>query len=211
MTGLNFTQLKEKYKEKLRQNIWYHATTEDCLESLEKGILVNFNKGKELDFGQGFYLTPDLDMAIRYIESMIKYKKEVAKQFSFSEAELTPVIVEYEFQDCVPADYFENNAYKTTCFPSFSSDFAEFILKNRIESSKQVHDYQLIYGVMSDSNPLVLVPQVKNKFITKDEFIREITSRTMSTRQLSIHSQEICDKLVKKDTHYIKEGVVKYV
>ena len=121
MAGVNFVDLKEKYKKILRGHTWYHATTLDCVKSLKQGIIVDYNKGKELDFGQGFYLAPDLEMATRYIKTMVGYKQE-ATQFSFSEEELTPVIMEYEFENGVPADYFENDLYKTTCFPSFSPE-----------------------------------------------------------------------------------------
>ncbi|MBE1554860.1 hypothetical protein H4683_001938 [Filibacter limicola] len=74
-----------------------------------------------------------------------------------------------------------------------------------------MHDYDLIYGVMSDSNPNILVPQIKRKAITEEFFINEITKNTTSTRQVSVHNQTICDKLVMKAVHYVKEGVVKHV
>ncbi len=62
--GMEFANLKEKYKKILRSNRWYHGTSLESLESLwQKGPLVNHNIGKELDFGHGFYLAPDLEMA----------------------------------------------------------------------------------------------------------------------------------------------------
>ncbi|WP_025783035.1 DUF3990 domain-containing protein [Sporosarcina sp. D27] len=210
--GTEFITLKEKYKKILRNNCWYHGTTLDSLNNLKlKGPLVNHNIGKELDFGHGFYLAPDLEMAKRYTETMIGYMKEMGNQFPFTEDELTPIVIEYELIDPIAESFFIAPDVKTTCFPSYSEDFALFILENRLNPQKKMHDYDLIYGVMSDSNPNILVPQFKGKLITKEQFVDEITKKTTSTRQLSVHNQVICDKLVMKAVHYVKEGVVKHV
>lgn len=210
--GSDYSLLKEKHKKKLRQRTWYHGTSLASVASLEStGPLVNFNKGNELDFGHGFYLAPDLNMAKRYIETMVSYKEELQDQFPFSDDELTPVIIEYEFSELVPEDYFMDSSYITTCFPDYSEEFAKFILRNRLLPNEITHSNDLIFGVMSDGNPNKLVPLVKAGTISEDDFISEIIGKTVSTRQLSVHNQSICDNLVMKAIHYVKEGVVKHV
>lgn len=210
--GIEYTSLKEKYKKKLRNSSWYHGTSLAALKSLEsKGPLADYNKGKELDFGHGFYLAPDLEMAKRYIEYMISSMKEMEDQFPFSDEDLTPIVIEYNLSDPIVEDYFKDPSYKTISFPNYSEDFARFILHNRLHPNESIHNFDLIYGVMSDSNPNILVPQVKRENLSEEEFVEQITKKTTSTRQLSIHNQSICDKLIMKAIHYVKEGVVRHV
>ena len=52
-----------KQEKQLGQTQWFHATLLRHLESLKKGIDVKFNLGSELDFGPGFYITPDFEQA----------------------------------------------------------------------------------------------------------------------------------------------------
>ena len=52
-------ELTTKQEKQLGQTQWFHATLLKHLESLKKGIDVQFNLGSELDFGPGFYITPD--------------------------------------------------------------------------------------------------------------------------------------------------------
>lgn len=210
--GTEYSLLKEKHRKKLKQRTWYHGTTLSSLESLEStGPLVKYNKGNELDFGPGFYLAPDLNMAKRYITTMIGYKEELQDSFHFSEEELTPIVIEYDFSDRVPEEYFLDSAHIATCFPNYSEELAKFILQNRLSPNEINHNYDLIFGVMSDSNPNILVPLVRGGNITEADFIKRIVGSPSSTRQLSVHNQSICDNLVMRAIHYIKEGVVKHV
>ena len=49
-------ELTDKIKRVLSSDKWYHATTIDNYNSIrQKGIIADFNRGKELDFGYGFY------------------------------------------------------------------------------------------------------------------------------------------------------------
>lgn len=206
--GTPFEDLKPKYQKKLRNNSWFHGTSLSNLESLKRRPLVDYNIGKELDFGFGFYLAPNLEMASRYTKNMISYMKDTG--FTFSKDEITPIVIEYELNPDVE-HFFTNPSYKTICFPEFSVDFAKFILSNRLNPDQRNHNFDLIYGVMSDGNPNVLVPLVRRQLKTEEEFVQEIVSKTTSTRQLSVHNQEICDMLILKDVHYVEEGVVKDV
>jgi len=209
--GMEFGEIKDKYKNILRRKSWFHGTSLANLQSfVSNGPLVEHNIGNELDFGYGFYLAPDLRMAERYSKRMIEFMEQTP-QFSYTEEDLTPVVIEFEFPESSPSIFFEDHKFRTTCFPSFDEDFANFILSNRMSPCERVHDYDLIFGVMSDSNPNKLVPQVKSGYISSDDFVQEILKNTTSTRQLSIHNQLICATLVIRNIHYVKEGVVKHV
>lgn len=52
-------ELATKQEKQPGQTQWFHMTLFRHLESLKKGIDVQFNLGSELDFGPGFYITPD--------------------------------------------------------------------------------------------------------------------------------------------------------
>lgn len=62
-----------KQEKQLGQTQWFHATLLRHLESLKKGIDVKFNLGSELDFGPGFYITPDFEQAKNLLTSKLKY------------------------------------------------------------------------------------------------------------------------------------------
>ena len=52
-------ELTIKQEKQLGQTQCFHATLFRHLESLKKGIDVQFNLGSKLDFGPGFYITSD--------------------------------------------------------------------------------------------------------------------------------------------------------
>lgn len=83
--------MKEKTRNYLKNNKWYHATTLDCWENIcELGIIAEYNKetSKDLDFGYGFYLTNTQEKAEEYINRLINSKLVNENQ---------AVIIEFEF------------------------------------------------------------------------------------------------------------------
>lgn len=65
-------ELTTKQEKQLGQTQWFHATLLRHLESLKKGIDVKFNLGSELDFGPGFYITPDFEQARKFINKQVE-------------------------------------------------------------------------------------------------------------------------------------------
>lgn len=63
--------LTTKQENQLRNTRWFHATLLRHLESLKSGIDVKFNLGSELDFGPGFYITPDFEQAKKFINKQV--------------------------------------------------------------------------------------------------------------------------------------------
>lgn len=171
----------------LSQTSWYHATTRSNFENIRShGIIADYNRGRELDFGFGFYLTPSAELAESYI----------ARLLGWAQQEITdvPVIMEYHF---TPIAYFENDLFQTAVFPKFDDEFAQFVFTNRLEcgTQKQQHAYDLIYGVMSDSAPTTLLLSYRAGDISKEDVLEGL-KKSNRMKQLSVHNQELCDALI---------------
>ena len=180
-------EITEKLRRILSAEKWYHATTKENFNSIrEKGIIADFNKGKELDFGYGFYLTTSEKLAESYLCRLYGWLDSASKE--------TLVVMEYTFQ---PLIWFESSLYKTTTFEKFDDAFAEFVFKNRLESksNEQRHNYDVIYGVMSDSLPTQLLLEYRAGEISKEDVMSGL-KKGNSMKQLSIHNQTLCDTLL---------------
>lgn len=172
----------------LSSECWFHATTRSNFENiLKSGILVDYNKGKELDFGYGFYLTTSEELAESYITRLFSWQNEMGNGDN-------PVIMEYKF---LPLNWFENPDFSTKVFPKFDDDFAEFVFSNRLNcnTEKQQHEYDVIYGVMSDSVPTKLLLGYRAGDIEKADVLEGL-KKGNSMKQLSLHKQELCDSIV---------------
>lgn len=151
-------ELSNKLIKILSSNKWYHATTLSNYKNIRiNGIIADYNRGTELDFGFGFYLTTTEKLAENYISRIPTMKEEDDKK----------VIMEYIFK---PIDWFESDLYNTAIFDKFDDDFASFVFKNRTESKTNIqrHNYDVVYGVMSDSAPTMLLVKYRANEIDKN-------------------------------------------
>ena len=179
-------ELSPKIQATLSSHKWYHATTKSNYENLLKsGIIADYNRGSELDFGYGFYLTNNEKMAENYISRLFDSLPDEGREIL--------VIMEYEF---CPVDWFLSDDYKSKVFAKFDDEFAEFVFKNRLESAtnKQQHEYDVIYGVMSDSVPTKLLLDFRAGETSK-ELVLEGLKKSTSMKQISIHNQNLCNTL----------------
>lgn len=176
-------EIPQKLQKALASSTWYHGTTLAGYQSLcEKGVIADFNAGSELDFGYGFYLSPTAASAESYISRL------PVQQCGYDPL----VIIEYQLD---PLAWFKSEEYNTLWLPKFNNTFAEFVLANRMDPmSPKPHNYDAIYGVMSDSVPTILIRDYRAKLVTREETILKLQKST-SMKQLSIHSQELCDTL----------------
>lgn len=184
-------EFRNKQIKPLKQNLWYHATTMQHLQSLKNGIQVNYNKDNALDFGAGFYLTPNKEQAENYIQRNMSFEQPDSIFLQSGDYD-TPIIVEYHI-DGLYDIFMENNKYQCNLFPKYDERFATFIFYNRLNGEKQ-HDWDFIYGVQSDSNPEDVIEQYKSGGVDKEEALLELQKST-SSKQLYIGNQEFCDKL----------------
>lgn len=189
-------EITNKVKKYLNNNIWYHGTVSSTWKSFCKnGILADYNKNtsSDLDFGYGFYLAPSKERAERYILDMMK-------NTDFYNDSDEPMILGFEFK---PLVLFESKDYNTKVFDKYNDDFAIFVFENRtmnINGSNQ-HNYDIIFGVMSDSVPTIEIQKYKMGISSKEEVL-EALKKSTSMKQLSLHNQNICD-LIKLNEAYI--------
>lgn len=188
--------VKNKFLKALDQTNWYHATTMQQLDSLKNGINVIYNKGNTLDFGMGFYLTPDFEKAKNYIIRNRVYD-HLDSTFLNKNLDDKPIVVEYEINDLLNI-FYKNKDYKCNLFPKYDERFAKFIFDNRLKPEIKIHTLDFIYGVQSDSNPEEILEQYNNKSISKENAIQELKKST-SDKQLYIGNQSFCNKLKIKD------------
>lgn len=177
-----WANLKPKTQKRLSETSWFHGTTYDqwgniCNTKIQ--VKHNITKSNELDFGYGFYLTDSPTQARDYIWRYIKNGILSNEDF---------IVLEFHF---CPADYLQKN---WLVFESYDNDFAEFIFHNRLENivGSQQHHFDWIYGGMSDSKPTQIMAAYRTGELTKHEAIAEFR-KGISFKQLSIHSQEICN------------------
>lgn len=176
-------ELSTKVKNILSSTHWFHATTKSSFENiLAQGVVADYNRYSELDFGYGFYLTTTEKLAESYISKLLSWADSTDDP---------PVIMEFEMN---PLEWFLNAEYSTAVFPAFDDSFAEFVFNNRMNSStgKQFHDYDAIYGVMSDSVPTKLLLQFRGGEISYEAVIDGL-KKSNSMKQISLHSQHLCD------------------
>ncbi len=190
-------EITAKTRKVLSQNMWYHGTVLSNWNSFcQNGILVDINKDTSdaLDFGYGFYLAPTKERAEHYITSIME-NTDFYKDDDF------PLILGFEF---VPLGWFEKEEYNAKIFRKYDDEFAIFVFENRTENkfgTKQ-HNYDVIYGVMSDSVLSQIVLEYKMGIKTKEEVLESLKKAT-SMKQLSLHNQNLCDIISLKEAYII--------
>lgn len=206
--------MKSKVRKYLSSDKWYHATTLDGFKKIcDMGVKADYNKGNELDFGFGFYLTPQRDKAETFIKNVLEYdNSEVGDSITESfglpikenKDKKIPVVIEFSF---VPLEWFENASYNYKILNAYDDEFAEFVFNNRVNnlSEENQHEFDLIFGVMSDSLPTILIQKYKNKELTKENVIEGLKKST-AVKQLSIHNQKICDIIKINKAYYVESG-----
>lgn len=177
-------ELTTKVRNALSSTQWFHATTKsNFVNIVDKGVVFDYNRCSELDFGYGFYLTTTAKLAESYISKLLSW--------AGNDDNDPPVIMEFEMN---PLDWFVSGEYNVAIFPAFDDTFAEFVFNNRMNSStgKQLHDYDVIYGVMSDSVPTKLLLQYRAGEISREDVIEGL-KKGNSMKQISLHNQHLCD------------------
>lgn len=132
--------------------ILYHGTNEN-FSDIDLG---KSRTGK--DFGIGFYLTPDKDIARRQAER--KYKQYGSGSVN---------VIEYEHDEQM-AEHL-----KTLQFSHYSIEWAKFILLNRKnQSRKQVHDHDIVIGPIADDTVGFQIRRLEDGIINMNQFLEEI-------------------------------------
>lgn len=176
------------------QTQWYHGTTYSDWKSICKSkIIADYNAGISLDFGSGFYLSPNENDTIQYALNTVKYNG------SNEIEDCIPVVIEFEYYPM--NDIANGNSYKY--FANYNNEFAEFVFNCRNNTYQgKCHNYNITGGVMTDTVPTKIMQQYLAGIVTK-EFVLESFKKSTSKKQLCLHSQELCDKLIVKRAYII--------
>ena len=202
-------ELTTKQEKQLGQTQWFHATLFRHLESLKKGIDVQFNLGSELDFGPGFYITPDFEQARKFINKQVEVLNNImANKDIFESEEEFGIILEFRISNFV--EIFKNPDYHCHYFAKHKKsesdlDFAEFVFQNRENPDSLQHHFDFIYGVQTDDNPTQALARFRQNEITKEEMLAEFR-KPYSFKQLSIHNQSFCDIMKIEKVYQSKTG-----
>ena len=130
----------------------YHGTNAEILRIDLKESRV----GK--DFGIGFYLTPDKQVAQRQAERKFE-------QYGVGEAR----VYEYTIDDKAL------QALKVLQFDSYTMEWARFVLMNRKNRTRtQVHNYDIVIGPIADDVIGYQIRRVEEGIITEEQFLEEI-------------------------------------
>lgn len=124
--------------------ILYHGTNIDFNDI----DLTKSNKYK--DFGQGFYLT---DIRKQAEELAIKKARLFGRY---------PVIQEYEFNEELLID----SDLRVLRFDAPTTEWAEFIFKNRNKSSNFVHNYDVVIGPIANDGVAYLLGRYEEGTLT---------------------------------------------
>lgn len=203
-----FLELTTKQRRQLQKKKWYHATLERHLESLKKGIRADYNTGRELDFGAGFYITSDFEQACKYINAQVSaLNNGLGSEQTFLEtSKEVGIVLEFYIENF--EEIFTSSEYCCHYFAKHKQsedgiDFAEFVFENRIHTEIPQHQFDFIYGVQTDDNPTQVIVQYEAGELSKQEVLENFR-QPYSFKQLSIHNQEFCD-IMKIDKVYLSD------
>ena len=172
-------------------NRWFHATTKyGAARIIREGVKVKVNKNNPLDFGYGFYMTPDYDWAQKYLNETLLIDVENSEK----DNGVNGIVFEFGIQ---PSVYAKGSNVKF--FSKLDNEFAKFVVKNRIDYSKHiftkcVHNYDMVGGPMSDGNQDDAINSYFQGRITLGELYEQILIPKESW-QLLIHRQYIANEL----------------
>jgi hypothetical protein len=138
--------------------ILYHGTNID----FAKICLTKSRVGK--DFGFGFYLTPDWQIAKRQAQRKIKQYgegNEIVQRYNFDENKLKNL--------------------KVLQFDAYTEPWADFVLLNRQNKEpRSAHDYDVVIGPIADDTVGFQIRRYTEGIITKTQFLEEIKFHTVT-------------------------------
>ena len=142
--------------------ILYHGTN----ATIQNIDLNQSRVGK--DFGLGFYLTTDEQVAIRQAARKLE-------QFGEGEAK----VYRYSFDEA------ETQNLNVLKFEEYTLEWARFVLDNRKNRTRQqIHDYDVVIGPITDDVVGYQIRRVEEGIITEEQFLEEIKFHTITTQYM---------------------------
>ena len=142
--------------------ILYHGTNA-IIEDID---LSQSRVGK--DFGLGFYLTPDEQVAHRQAERKLE---------QFGEGEV--IVYKYFVDDDALT------AVNSLRFDGYTLDWARFVLNNRKNRTRiQAHNYDIVIGPIANDVVGYQIRRVEEGIISEEQFLEEIKYHTVTIQYL---------------------------
>ena len=142
--------------------ILYHGTNA-IIENID---LSQSRVGK--DFGLGFYLTPDEQVAHRQAERKLE---------QFGEGEV--IVYKYFVDDDALT------AVNSLRFDGYTLDWARFVLNNRKNRTRiQAHDYDIVIGPIANDVVGYQISRVEEGIISEEQFLEEIKYHAVTIQYL---------------------------
>ena len=138
----------------------YHGTNVD----FDVIDLTKSNKYK--DFGQGFYLTDIRSQA----EELAAKKSRLFGGY--------PVIQEYEFDETL----LSGAELKVLKFDKPSTEWAEFIFKNRNRDNNFTHDYDIVIGPIANDGVAYLLGRYEEGTLTIEELSDKLDFKKLNSQ-----------------------------
>lgn len=96
---------------------------------------IDLNKSKRYkDFNRAFYLSKDRQQALEMANNKVEFLGG------------EPIVYAYEFDE----NQFSSTSLKVKIFSHYSTEWAEFIWRNRDEEQAFTHDYDIVYGPIAN-------------------------------------------------------------
>ena len=120
------------------------------------------------DFGLGFYLTPDRQVAQRQAERKLE-------QYGVGRAQVYAYRVEDKAMQSL----------KMLRFDRYSLEWARFVLNNRKNRTRtQIHDYDVVIGPIADDVVGYQIRRVEEGIISEKQFLEEIKFHTVTIQYM---------------------------
>ena len=120
------------------------------------------------DFGLGFYLTPDRQVAQRQAERKLE-------QYGVGRAQ----VYAYRVEDKAML------SLKMLRYDRYSLEWARFVLNNRKNRTRtQIHDYDVVIGPIADDVVGYQIRRVEEGIINEEQFLEEIKFHTITMQYL---------------------------
>ncbi len=139
----------------------YHGTNVD----FDRIDLAKSNRFK--DFGQGFYLIAIEQQAV-----------ELSRKRCVRDGG-TPIVQEYEFDEKT----LDDSSMRVLCFDSPTTEWTEFIYKNRNRKTPIYHhDYDIVIGPIADDGVAYLLNRYEEGSYTIEELARELKYKKLNNQ-----------------------------
>lgn len=161
--------------------ILFHGTNKDI-------DVIDLMAGqKHKDFGQGFYLTPELSTAKRMAQKKAKFFGGV------------PTVIVYEFDESGIKDDIR---YKV--FPEKATvEWIRFVDSNRDRNYPHAHHgYDIVKGPIADDGVVLQLTNFKNEILTPEEAAMRLQDKYLD-QQYYFGTQRALKYLTKKDVWQI--------